>query len=75
MQVISQESYPTLRKFPRVSLRPSKHSIFVATDRGSRDNYTGRGLITKSRVGESDRFCDAENESGRRIFPARQVFE
>jgi len=27
-------------------------------------NYTGlRGLVTKSRIGESDRFCDAENES------------
>lgn len=34
MQVISQESYPTLRKSPRASLRPSKHSIFVATDKG-----------------------------------------
>jgi len=31
--------------------------------------------VTKSRVGESDGFCDAENESGRRISPARQVFE
>jgi len=32
-------------------------------------------LITKSRVGESDRFLVAENESGRRISPARQIFE
>jgi len=39
-------------------------------------NYAGlRGSITKSRVGESDRFCDAENESDRRISPVRQVFE
>jgi len=39
-------------------------------------NYTGlQRSVTKSRVGESHRFCDAENESGRRIFPARQVSE
>jgi len=32
------------------------------------NNYTGlRGSVTKSRVGESDRFFDAENESDRRI--------
>jgi len=40
------------------------------------NNNTGlRGSVTKSRVDESDRFCDAKNESGRRISPARQVFE
>jgi len=31
--------------------------------------------VTKSRVGEFDRFCGAENESGHRISSARQVFE
>jgi len=32
-------------------------------------------LVTKSRVGKSDRFFDTENESGRKISPARQVFD
>jgi len=30
-----------------------------------------RGSVTKSKVGESERFCDAKNESGRRISPTR----
>lgn len=33
------------------------------------------GLITKNRVDESDRSFDVENESDRKISPARQIFE